>query len=47
MRFVRRELVAEVNFRGWTADHRLRHASFWGLREDQLANEVALETPDQ
>jgi bifunctional non-homologous end joining protein LigD len=28
------ELVAEIEFRGWTDDQKLRHASFKGLRED-------------
>ncbi|QGM46545.1 DNA ligase D [Methylocystis heyeri] len=47
LRFVRPELVAEVEFRGWTHDGHLRHASFCGLREDKPAREVVLETPDQ
>jgi bifunctional non-homologous end joining protein LigD len=36
-------LVAEVEFRGWTADHVLRHASFRGLREDKQARDVVRE----
>ncbi|MGJ0395248.1 MAG: DNA ligase D [Methylocystis sp.] len=40
VRYVRPELVAEVEFRGWTADHILRHASFRGLREDKRACDV-------
>lgn len=45
VRFVRPELVAEVEFRAWTADGRLRHASFRGLREDKPASEIVREVP--
>jgi bifunctional non-homologous end joining protein LigD len=41
--FVRPELVAEVEFRGWTNDRLVRHASFRGLREDKRAEEVVIE----
>jgi len=34
------ELVAEVQFTGWTGDAMLRHPSFQGLREDKEAREV-------
>ena len=44
-RFVRPELVAEVEFRAWTADGHLRHASFRGLRDDKPAVEVVREVP--
>ena len=45
VRYVRPELVAEVEFRAWTADGHLRHASFRGLREDKPAREITRETP--
>lgn len=38
-------LVAEIEFRAWTASHVLRHASFLGLREDKEAEEVVAEVP--
>jgi bifunctional non-homologous end joining protein LigD len=43
VRFVRPELVAEVDFRAWTADNVLRHASFRALREDKPAHEIVRE----
>ena len=33
-------LVAQVGFTEWTADHRLRHPTFLGLREDKAPREV-------
>ena len=45
VRWVKPELVAEVEFRAWTADGLLRHASFRGLREDKPAREVVREEP--
>jgi bifunctional non-homologous end joining protein LigD len=45
VRFVEPKLVAEVEFRGWTADRNLRHASFRGLREDKRAEDVVRERP--
>lgn len=43
--WVKPELVAEVEFRAWTADGILRHAAFRGLREDKPAQEITRETP--
>ncbi|HEY7141860.1 MAG TPA: DNA ligase D, partial [Methylomirabilota bacterium] len=44
-RWVKPELVAEVAFTEWTADGRLRHPSFKGLREDKAAADVVRERP--
>ena len=43
VRFVRPELVAEVDFRAWTADGRLRHSAFRALREDKPARAIVRE----
>ena len=43
VRFVRPELAAEVDFRGWTADGLLRQASFQGLRDDKPTREIVRE----
>jgi bifunctional non-homologous end joining protein LigD len=43
VRFVEPRLVAEVEFRAWTGDGVLRHASFRGLREDKAADAVKRE----
>ncbi|HYR28463.1 MAG TPA: DNA ligase D, partial [Thermoanaerobaculia bacterium] len=40
------KLVAQVSFTEWTSDHRLRHPSFLGLREDKEVGDVVKETPD-
>lgn len=46
-RWVKPELVAEIEFVGWTADKIVRHASFKGLREDKPAAAVKREAPKQ
>jgi bifunctional non-homologous end joining protein LigD len=38
--WVRPELVAQVRFTEWTADRRLRHPVYLGLRDDKRASEV-------
>ena len=45
VRWAKPSLVAEVEFRGWTADGILRHAVFKGLRQDKQAADVAPEKP--
>lgn len=49
IRWVRPELVAEVQFAGWTGFGRLRHAVYLGLRQDKGGDEVvrdALPAPE-
>jgi bifunctional non-homologous end joining protein LigD len=43
MQWARPELVAQIRFTEWTADNRLRHAAFLGLRLDKAASEVHRE----
>ncbi|KQV32890.1 non-homologous end-joining DNA ligase [Rhizobium sp. Root1204] len=38
--YARPDLVAEIEFRAWTGDGKLRHASFKGLRDDADAADI-------
>ena len=43
MQWTRPELVVQVRFVEWTAEGRLRHAKYLGLRSDKQAAEVRRE----
>jgi len=45
--WVRPRLVGQVSFTEWTADGKLRHPSFLGLRDDKDTREVVREMPRQ
>jgi bifunctional non-homologous end joining protein LigD len=38
------ELIAQIRFTEWTAETRLRHAAFLGLRTDKTARQVRKES---
>jgi bifunctional non-homologous end joining protein LigD len=44
-RWLRPELVGEVEFRTWTREGRIRHSTWRGLRPDKSPQEVRLEAP--
>jgi bifunctional non-homologous end joining protein LigD len=43
--WTRPDLVAQIRFTEWTADNKLRHPVFLGLRDDKKAAEVTRERP--
>jgi len=44
MRWTKPQLVAQIRFTEWTAEKRLRHAAFLGLRVDKAPQEVRRES---
>ena len=46
IRWVKPELVAEVQYAAWSGSGRIRHAVYLGLREDKAPREVVRDIPD-
>jgi bifunctional non-homologous end joining protein LigD len=46
IQWVRPELVAEISFREWSGEGRVRHPAYLGLQEDKAPAEVVLEVQD-
>src|SRR6185437_6293357 len=44
MQWTKQKLVVQVQFVEWTAENRLRHAKFLGVREDKSPKEVQRES---
>jgi bifunctional non-homologous end joining protein LigD len=44
MRWVRPQVVVQIRFVEWTAEGRLRHAAFMGMRDDKAAMDVRRES---
>jgi bifunctional non-homologous end joining protein LigD len=42
-RWLKPELVAQIEFLEWTGENHLRHTRFVGLREDKSAKDVRRE----
>jgi bifunctional non-homologous end joining protein LigD len=45
MQWVRPKFVVQIRFVEWTAEERLRHAAFLGVRADKSVREVWREWP--